>query len=220
MLLGAPTVVRTNDDEGTSMHMVTIDDAGRLTIGTQLSAAPPDYRRAAPSAPAKGTPPCDGWGCTCQGLSDKFGTVVGAWHHAKQVPTAKRFWEARKCHTFPGGTGKPPPPGSATTTSMPLKPGEEVDPAAAQQALNQAQEARNRFKEREFHFQAQRERLEAEAAKERQLLATMIKNRDRAASDGPTGDSGALVPQRPRTGGGPGAGLKLRTMIRKPLKNN
>jgi len=78
---------------------------------------------------------------------------------------------------------------------MLLKAGGESDPAAA---TLQAPEARNRFKEREFFFQAQRERLEAEAAKERQLLATMMKNRVQAASDGPTGD-GALVPQRART---------------------
>ena len=195
MHLGAPAGVRTND----AMHRVTTDDTGRLTIDGRLSAkidhaALSGHLGSTPSAPAKGTLPCDGWGCTCQGLSDKFGTVVGAWHHAKHFPTAAQFWEAHKCRTFPSSTGKPRPPEPAAADSMLLKAGGESDPAAALQDP----EARNRFKQREFFFQAQRERLEAEAAKERQLLATMMKNRVQAASDGPNGD-GALVPQRART---------------------
>ena len=191
--LGAPAGVRPNDGTAmAAMHRVTTDANGRLTIDGRATAkidraALSGHLGAALSAPAKGTPPCDDWGCTCQGLSDKFGTVVGGWHHAKQVPTAAQFWEAHKCHTFPSGTGKPRPPEPAAAGSMLLKAGGESDP-----------EARNRFKERELFFQAQRERLEAEAAKERQVLATMMKNRVQAASDGPTGD-GALAPQRART---------------------
>ena len=106
------------------MVAVKTDETG-LLIQTPPddSAALRDYARATRSRSAfpkggKGpillrTPtghPCGGWSCTCQGLSDKFGTVAGAWHHAKKVPTAMEFWEAHRCHTVPVGTGKPPPP--------------------------------------------------------------------------------------------------------------
>lgn len=44
---------------------------------------------------------CAAWGCSCQGLSDKYAVSRGAWGSASRVEGAHKFWIDRKCNTKP-----------------------------------------------------------------------------------------------------------------------
>lgn len=44
---------------------------------------------------------CKKWGCTCQGLSDTFGTFHNNWGGANYDRHAKSFWMQHGCRTFP-----------------------------------------------------------------------------------------------------------------------
>lgn len=71
---------------------------------------------------------CAGWGCSCQGFSDTFGTSPGNWKLAgvvrgEQVSTkraARAWWVAHDCDTSP--SGRKWWPCSGVFTSKPSKP--------------------------------------------------------------------------------------------------
>ena len=55
------------------------------------------------SASCPATSPAAEWGCTCQGISDRFGTFPGRWNDAIYSESAKSFWMEHKCATLPSG---------------------------------------------------------------------------------------------------------------------
>ena len=59
--------------------------------------ARPQRTRVAPPTAAD----CGRWKCTCQGMSDTFGTTHGRWRLAGEEPAAIRFWLDRSCRTTP-----------------------------------------------------------------------------------------------------------------------
>ena len=59
--------------------------------------ARPQRTRVAPPTAAD----CGRWKCTCQGMSDTFGTTHGRWRLAGEEPAAIRFWLDRRCRTAP-----------------------------------------------------------------------------------------------------------------------
>ena len=44
---------------------------------------------------------CARWNCTCQGMSDRFGTSHGQWRMAAREPAAIQFWNDGGCRTGP-----------------------------------------------------------------------------------------------------------------------
>jgi hypothetical protein len=44
---------------------------------------------------------CVEWSCSCQGLSDLYGTWPGHWGRAVSIEAAKSFWMAQRCRTCP-----------------------------------------------------------------------------------------------------------------------
>lgn len=61
---------------------------------------------------------CDAWGCTCQGLSDLFGTYRHHWGNATTAATTS-FWMDHACETYPGGVT----PATVATTTTPTATG-------------------------------------------------------------------------------------------------
>ena len=47
---------------------------------------------------------CADWKCTCQGLSDLYGTSPGHWEKARDKEIARTFWLSHRCSTCPGGS--------------------------------------------------------------------------------------------------------------------
>ena len=193
LLLAARTPPATSLRLGISPSPGNAVEGGK--IGGQLSSSlalstptVPDNDGDAPP-PAGGTAQCAGWNCTCQGLSDTFGTNDVAWHHAKRDPEAMLFWKAHNCRTVPGGKG------GAATRRLEVEAARKKN--AAEDDANIVRHGRNLVEERDRLYEQQQARLKTEAAKERVLLAKMLQ--DRAKGSTVTRNSAGVRQARPPT---------------------
>ena len=179
-----------------------IGDQSQLSSRLALSTPTvPDNGGDAP-APADGTAQCAGWNCTCQGLSDTFGTNGVAWHHAKRDPEAMLFWKAHNCRTAPGGK-------DGAVTRRPEEKAARKQNAAEDDANIVGHVDRYLVEERDRLYKQQQARLKTEAAEEHVLLAKMLQ--DQAKGSTVTGKSAGVRQARPPTEDSPAGARSAKT---------